>query len=144
MARPKADLRSLARSAVEREELDVERLAEILEIVENVAASPLWARSLAASQRFVEIPFEMVREGEGDDVMPTLIRGVIDLVFREPHGWVIVDYKTDPRADSQLDHLVQRHRPQLQEYARAWEKMTGEPVIEQGLFFTAVGRYEKL
>jgi ATP-dependent helicase/nuclease subunit A len=70
-----------------------------------------------------------------------LIRGVIDLAFREPAGWVIVDYKTDPRAEQQLPSLVDRYRPQVEQYAAAWERMIGEPVIERGLLFTAVDRY---
>ena len=52
---------------------------------------------MASQQRLVEVPFHtLLAPGDpskGD--IPTLLRGVIDLVFLEEPGWVIVDYKTD-------------------------------------------------
>ena len=69
---------------------------------------------------------------------------MIDLVFEEPTGWVIADYKTDAAAKKDLAALVEHYRPQLDLYRRSWEFMTGEKVSETGLFFTRVERYVPL
>ena len=75
---------------------------------------------------------------------PILLRGVIDLVFLEPKGWVIVDYKTDRQGPDRTQELVERYRRQVVTYVEAWEKMTGEPVHEAGLYFTYTGAYTEL
>ncbi len=79
---------------------------------------------------------------------PVFLSGAVDLLFKEKNGWVIADYKTDrlPEALSgggdedvkkALRALVDFYRPQVQLYTRFWAKMTGEPVKESGLYFTA-------
>jgi ATP-dependent helicase/nuclease subunit A len=73
-----------------------------------------------------------------------ILRGVIDLVFREPDGWVIVDYKTDRSAIHDQDRLKEVYKPQLTQYARAWAQLTGEPVKEVGLLFTETQSYVTL
>ena len=76
--------------------------------------------------------------------LPTIIRGVIDLAFLEPPGWVIVDYKTDRIAADQLPAAVEHYRPQVEIYANAWREMLNQPVSECGLYFTHVDTYSKL
>ena len=44
----------------------------------------------------------------------TIIRGLIDLIFEEPDGWVIVDYKTDDLASSDTPSAIHYYQPQLQ------------------------------
>ena len=73
-----------------------------------------------------------------------ILRGVIDLVFREANGWVVVDYKTDARGDSELPQLVEHYRPQVEAYCHFWQSAVGEPVVERGLYFTHTGRYVRL
>lgn len=81
--------------------------------------------------------------GAGDDGgIPAVLEGVIDLVFREPDGWVIADYKTDVGADPDFPVRYQGYRRQVELYARAWEQLTGESVKERILFFTHQGRTE--
>ena len=89
-----------------------------------------------ASQRYlVEVPFTLLLTPTGAAELPRLLRGVIDLVFREPKGWVIVDYKTDSCAESEVQGLVAHYRGQLFTYADAWQQMVGYPVQKKGLFF---------
>ena len=57
-----------------------------------------------------------------------MVRGSIDLVFKEDDGWVLVDYKTDSVKNSSIQQLTDKYAPQLRIYAQAWTKCTGEPV----------------
>ena len=59
---------------------------------------------------------------------------MVDLVFREKQGWVIVDYKTDAAAKRDVAPLVERYRPQIERYRASWERITGDMVEEAGLY----------
>ena len=79
---------------------------------------------------------------QGAQPIPQVLEGVIDLVFREDEGWVIADYKTDSGHDPHFGARVAQYRRQVDLYARCWEELTGEPVRERVLVFTAQGRLE--
>ncbi len=81
-------------------------------------------------------------EGEVDEPR-TVLEGVIDLAFQEADGWVIADYKTDIGTDPQFANRVHAYRRQVDLYADAWERLTGEPVKERVLFFTSQNRVER-
>jgi ATP-dependent exoDNAse (exonuclease V) beta subunit len=116
--------------------------------VDAVRRSEIWRRA-GAARRLVEAPFTACLPA-GDPLadaapVPTLVRGVVDLAFREGTGWVIVDWKTDAaRTEAEIAERVRHHGPQVRLYAEIWERVTGEPVAETGLFFTAANRYERL
>ncbi len=78
----------------------------------------------------------------GADAVPAVLEGVIDLAFREREGWVIADYKTDVGTDPEFPARVEAYRRQVDLYAEAWTRLTGEPVKERVLFFTTQGRVE--
>lgn len=78
----------------------------------------------------------------GDGTM-TILEGVIDLAFRERGGWVVADYKTDVGTDPDFPAREAAYRKQVDLYADAWARLTGEPVKERVLFFTAQGRVEQ-
>ncbi len=80
--------------------------------------------------------------GTDETAVPTVLEGVIDLAFRESKGWVIVDYKTDVGADADFEARAEGYRRQVDLYARAWSRLTGERVIERALYYTAQGRIE--
>ena len=85
-------------------------------------------------------------DGEGGDdarAQPQrVLEGVIDLAFREPDGWVIADYKTDVGTDPEFASREAAYRRQVELYAEAWARLSGEPVKERVLFFTTQGRVE--
>ena len=118
-------------------------------VVEAVRRSEIWRRAERASQRLVEVPFTICLP-PGDPLieaapLPTLVRGVVDLAFREAGGWVIVDWKTDAAGtDAGIAGRVRHYAPQVRLYAEIWGRITGEPVVETGLYFTAADRYERL
>ena len=61
-----------------------------------------------------------------------MIKGIIDLMFEEPDGIVIVDYKSDRGAS--LSKLKERYTMQLQLYKAAVELTTGKRVKEAILY----------
>lgn len=65
--------------------------------------------------------------------------GWIDLLYLTPNGWVIIDHKSFPgREASWLSH-AKGYLPQLQIYAEALKKATGQPVIEAWIHMPVVG-----
>lgn len=71
------------------------------------------------------------------DAAQTLLQGVMDCVFREEDGWVLLDYKTDRITEEET--FVQQYTHQLQLYARALGAITGLPVREAWLFSLSRG-----
>ncbi|MCE5273307.1 UvrD-helicase domain-containing protein [bacterium] len=143
MAHPGADLHNLARAVLREQELEQSRLESAIETVRAVVGSPLWARARAASLCLTEAPFTVLAP-DSPPGRPQIVRGQIDLLFRESAGWVIVDYKTERPGAAGFGPLVERHAPQVRLYADYWRRMTGEPVAECGLFFTGEGTYIKI
>jgi ATP-dependent helicase/nuclease subunit A len=148
MADPEADLAAVARSAVGDEPpIDVDAAVET---VRSVMASDLWQRASAAEEVVVEVPFAMalrpddpaIESTDASASVPTLLRGVIDLAFREANGWVLVDYKSDSAPSAErIDALVEHYLPQVRTYASAWQRCTDQPVKEIGLYFTSASEY---
>jgi ATP-dependent helicase/nuclease subunit A len=64
------------------------------------------------------------------DVDGRVVEGYVDLLVREPGGFVIVDYKTDQWTDDATRaERIGRYRRQLAAYAVALERILGEPVV---------------
>lgn len=137
-------LEPMARRALEEQGLDPALAGEALRTVAAVMASELWKRAQSSPRFLVEVPVEITGAGEGKGDPPKILRGVIDLLFRVDGGWAVVDYKTDIVGPGNLDELADRYGPQVRGYADAWERITGEKVVEKGLFFTALNSYVTL
>ena len=146
MRDPDADLHDLAYASLQHEGLDPVRTDEAIAVVRSVMGSEIWKRAQASDRRLMEVPFQtlMTVDPAETSSVPTVLRGVIDLAFHEPNGWVIVDYKTDARTVSHVPTLVDHYRGQVETYAKAWRDMTGENVSEKGLYFTHLGAYSRL
>jgi ATP-dependent helicase/nuclease subunit A len=170
---PGRDLSGQARAALEEQGLPTSRATEALAVVAAVQASEIWRRAAISERLLVEVPFAVCL-GPGDPLLatlglavtagahrppslpgaggpgdagavPVLVRGVVDLAFRAAAGWVIVDWKTDAvRTPAELAERTRHYAPQVRLYADIWTRITGEPVAERGLFFTAGNRYEPL
>jgi ATP-dependent helicase/nuclease subunit A len=127
-------------------------LEELIRRVEALQHSSLLHRARRAGELFIEVPFTLALPSPeavalglapapdiGSAAGVEVVDGVIDLAFLEPGGWVIADYKTDaaPSAAASL-----AYRRQVEAYARCWNRVTGAPVKERVLLFTAQGREE--
>lgn len=64
-----------------------------------------------------------------------LVQGVIDCLFEDERGLVLVDYKTDAVYGERLAALTETYRLQLAVYAKAVEKSLGRPVADRYLYF---------
>ena len=144
MEMPDADLRPLALALIDSSGLEIEAVEPLLETVERARHSEIWKRAQESGQPLVEAPFVRVASDESEEAVQKIVRGVIDLAFREEGGWVLVDYKSDRAgedAEKAEEILYGRYAAQLAVYAKAWEEVTGEPVIERGLLLTHYDRY---
>ncbi|MCC8109465.1 MAG: UvrD-helicase domain-containing protein [Planctomycetes bacterium] len=135
------DLQAMAAELLREHDLPEERLDEALVLVRSVVASDLWQRAAAADQVFREAPFAVREDRDG---VPTVLHGIIDLVFREEDGWVVVEYKSDRLRSVTPLAAARRHQAQLDAYAAAWERSRGEPVKEKGVFFAREGKYVQI
>jgi ATP-dependent exoDNAse (exonuclease V) beta subunit len=108
-------------------------------LVHEIAAVTPFTRKAAAE---LGERFQRRLEGLIRDQGPDSIEGVVDLAFREEGGWVIADYKTDRGTDPNSSSRLKAYRQQVDLYADAWTRLTGDPVKERILFFTAQDRLE--
>ncbi len=143
MTAPTGDLVPLAASALREHDLDPAEAMLAVTVVRSVMRSELWERATAGDPCMTEVPIQFLQPPDGNAV-PAIVRGVIDLVFREPGGWVIVDYKTDDREGESVEPLVEHYPGQVRLYAEAWAGITGEPVSEIGLYFVRTGQYRSV
>lgn len=134
MDSPRADLEKAASAILAENDLDPALAGEAAATARTVMGSSIWERALGGDARFTEVPFQLLQEG-GDAEVPLLLRGAVDLAFREDGGWVLVDYKTDSPRSGEVEALARRYTPQLRLYADAWERITSEPVKELDLYF---------
>lgn len=103
------------------------------ESVVRTLGLPLMERARRAKQVWRELPLWF----PDDDV---LVEGIIDLVFEEQGGLVVVDYKTDAIDDAMALAQAAHHAPQLQLYGRGLAQGTGMSVKERLVLFTGIGR----
>jgi ATP-dependent helicase/nuclease subunit A len=139
------DIKDQAGHRLMEKGLDSSLAAPALEVVASVASSDLWRRALASDHVMAEVPVEAwLAIGEDGGGEPTPARCVIDLLFREEKGWVIVDYKTEAVPAAVAEERARAYRNQLDGYTRVWEGVTGEKVVERGVLFTEPGVYVTL
>ena len=146
MRNPGVDLKRLAASVLADQGLACDLAETAVQTVCQVRESAIWQRAIASPKRLVEVPFQtlLATDKPTKGEIPTLLRGVIDLVFLEQSRWVIVDYKTDRAAPGAIPGLATHYAPQLLTYAMVWRELTGQEVQETGLFFTHPGCYVKV
>ena len=124
--------RLVARGRLTRAEAD----SVDMESVRVFVDSDLMRRCEQAKEVYREKEFTVAKSVcEMDPAVPeafkdekTVVIGKIDLVFVEPDGAVIVDYKTDNVKE--LSALRERYAGQLALYAEAFARITGIPVKE--------------
>ena len=90
-----------------------EEASNVTAMLRTVLSSSLWSRIRSAKKRFSEIPFVPKADGRP----PRTVSGVIDLVFLEPGGWAIIDYKSDIVNDN-FDKLIAYHSAQVNMYRK--------------------------
>ena len=66
-----------------------------------------------------------------------MVRGRLDAMVVTPAGLTIVDFKTDAVEGDRMHDRIALYRPQLEQYRRAIEQITGLPVVRVCLAFLA-------
>jgi ATP-dependent helicase/nuclease subunit A len=118
--------------------LDGEAKAAALAAAQGFQDSDLWKAIARADQVYTEAAFGRIVSAEPERIA----RGRIDLIFKSPDGWMIVDFKTDAVGnDEEALRIADFYKSQVVAYAEHWFGVTGEPVVEKGLWLTALNRY---
>jgi ATP-dependent helicase/nuclease subunit A len=113
-------------------------IPEALDLVGAVSKAPFWQEARAGDEVLVEVPFAVRAEpgtsiaGDVPVVVPTILRGVIDLAYRAGDGWRILDYKTD-QIEGDDQGLLARYQAQLGQYRFAWNRIAENTVASSGL-----------
>lgn len=124
-------LKVLGRGWIEEEGRDVGEVEKLVSVVDRFMESELWERVQRAERKYFEIPFALEDDEGSKGSEGCVVYGVIDMVFEEEDGWVIVDYKTDDyERDEERKKAYQR---QVDMYGRYWERISGERVKERVL-----------
>lgn len=143
-------LKNLLNDLVKNEILtSVQAEAVQLETILTFLQSELGKRLANASYIQKEIPFsygilanEIYRDSNAsvqDEVV--LVQGVIDCLFEDENGLVLLDYKTDTihgkfrSVEDAILALTKRYQIQLDLYAKAVEQMTNKEIAEKYLYF---------
>ncbi len=98
------------------------------EMVKKSLASSLLQRVIQSDHYQKEVPFTFRCNG-------TLFEGVMDVVFKEDGGLVVLDFKTDLLEKENLGSRVGHYRPQVEIYSDAIQTIFGKPPKEVILFF---------
>ena len=117
-------------------DLDADAGQKALSAVDGFRGSSLFQKLQQAEIVYTEVPFAL---SDDQNDKPLLLRGTIDLLYRDADGWHIVDYKTDITTEAEARR--KRYFDQLDSYARYWEELTGEAVASRSLYATQTGEW---
>jgi ATP-dependent helicase/nuclease subunit A len=131
-------LEAFIRSVASEEELKDVLVPDAMETVNTVIQSDIWQRGLNAKMRYHEFSFLLSKKS--DDGTDSIVKGVIDFLFEEEDGWVIVDFKTDIFEEKYEHEFVAYYKPQVLAYVEEWERF-GYRVKEAGLYFLNSNKY---
>jgi ATP-dependent helicase/nuclease subunit A len=115
-------------------------------MLEQLTSHPVWERAMSAKTTLHELPFRTHMEAEASEGNPSrlLLKGIIDLLFEEEDGWVVVDFKTDVYASIHQELFVDYYRPQVMAYTDELQRSFGMRIKEAGLYFLHRNEYVML
>ena len=95
--------------------------------LDDFRASDIWRETKAADKVYTEVPFAVGLQERG------VMRGIIDLVYAVELGWKVVDYKTGADGTNN-GSVIEQYARQVNAYAEKWSQISGEDVVEKGLW----------
>jgi len=98
--------------------------------------STLWDTLQNADRVHTEYPIAHVANRDH----PILTDGTIDLLYRTNDGWHLIDFKTARASGLDRAAALDHYRPQLEAYAEAWERATGNRLVDTALWFAESGQ----
>ena len=117
--------------------LDGSLTADVASVLAAFRASDEWREIQASGAVHTEVP---LAAADGRNGGREVVRGRIDLIYRLPEGWKIIDYKTD----TDVAGIPDRYADQLKAYASHWRSITGEPVAASGFWITGIGVFREI
>ncbi|WP_239617425.1 helicase-exonuclease AddAB subunit AddA [Cohnella mopanensis] len=148
-----AKIRELLESLVERRILSEEQRQGVdSSVVAAFCLHPLYSRIGKATRVWKEVPFTFghdaatvypgsIASSSGETV---IIQGVIDCLFAEEDGLVLVDYKTDVLKGMNPEEAAEKHRFQVEKYSEAVSGILNTPVTEAYVYFFDGGHSVRL
>jgi ATP-dependent helicase/nuclease subunit A len=131
----------------EEEGMEESLIPDVNVMLEDVINHSLWKRALGAKRKIHELPLRTISTDmaiEGGTAKTLFLKGVIDFLFEEEDGWVVIDFKTDVYEEEQRQAFVDFYRPQVTAYKEELERAFGLKVKETGLYFLHGNEYVKL
>lgn len=139
---------NLLASMVIKELLTEEQKAVIdVNSITHFFETPLGQRLVKADKVRREVPFSLALPAKDaypdwaeEETANVLVQGVMDCVFKDEHGVVLIDYKTDTitgrfkNEEMAKQTLEERYRLQIDLYARALQEIWKLPSVEKYLF----------
>jgi len=117
-----------------------------IEVIQRFFQTPMGERMQKADNVKRETPFSLalpaheVYEDLDDWGEKVLLQGVIDCLWYEDGGWVLLDYKSDYVRPEEMDEFIKRYQGQINLYARAVENIWKQPVKEKYLYLFSLGK----
>jgi ATP-dependent helicase/nuclease subunit A len=116
--------------------VDVHQIAEFFK-------QDIGRRMLVAKNLMREVPFsyglaagDIYPDIDGPVAEETiLIQGVIDCLFEDEEGLILLDFKTDSVKDQSVEELCDKYRLQINLYSKAIEDTWKRPVSQKYLYF---------
>ncbi|WP_010270380.1 helicase-exonuclease AddAB subunit AddA [Paenibacillus senegalensis] len=99
----------------------------------GLAASEVYPVSFRQEERREDSSLK--EEHDADRIETILVQGIIDCLFEEEDGWVLLDYKSDHLIGREPASWAERYQLQLSLYRRAVEEIWRRPVKEVQLVF---------
>ena len=134
----RAQLKRLLESQkMTEQEAECIRIRDIRRFVESGLGQRM-KKAAMKKHLYREQPFVIQRNAsmldDGWKNETVLVQGIIDAYFMEEEEIVLVDYKTDRVRRGQEQKLINLYHVQLEDYARALERMTGKRVKEKIIY----------
>ena len=134
----RAQLKRLLESRkMTEQEAECIRIRDIRRFVESGLGQRM-KKAAMKKHLYREQPFVIQRSAsmldDGWKNETVLVQGIIDAYFMEGDEIVLVDYKTDRVKRGQEQKLIDLYHVQLEDYARALERMTGKRVKEKIIY----------
>jgi ATP-dependent helicase/nuclease subunit A len=115
-------------------------------MIERFVKTPLAERMRRSSHIMRETPFvyavdpaEINPEWRGASGRP-LVHGIIDCVFEEDGGYVLLDYKSDRVSEENVSDALKRYAVQMDVYKKAFEAASGDRIKQSLIYFMRLGR----
>ncbi|WEK53065.1 MAG: helicase-exonuclease AddAB subunit AddA [Candidatus Cohnella colombiensis] len=132
-------------SSEQREAIDAREIATFCQ-------TNLYKRMCSATRIWREVPFtygltaKAVYPGINDSAEheTIIIQGVIDCLFEDDEGLVLIDYKTDSLAMQSADEAAEKHRFQIKQYSEAVGHIVNRPVDMAFVYFFDGGQVVRL